>query len=162
MKAALFLLPAILLFTACSDNNAGATRLTGTAAVGAPLQGSVYLKNADGTILNTTTDASGRYSMPEGHGYPALLMVEGRANGTGPLVQLYSWATGPGTLNLTPATHAIVSLALQEDPCTIIPAALMKAAGAPRLRRSPTWTSALPGRRPDAADACPAPRRHRR
>jgi hypothetical protein len=89
-----------------------ATSLTGTAAIGAPISGSVFAIDINGKISPAaTTSALGAFIVNvDGMTAPFILSVTGTAGGK--LVSLNSIATAAGqTVNITPLTDLIVSTA---------------------------------------------------
>jgi hypothetical protein len=88
------------------------TTLTGTAAVGAPIAGSVFAIDSKGAVSPAaTTNALGAFTIDvAGMSAPFILSVTGTAGGK--QVVLNSIATMPGqTVNITPLTDLIVSTA---------------------------------------------------
>lgn len=108
-----------IMLAACSDGGSSSisinsTTLSGTAAVGAPIDGYVYVQDGNGTEVNTATDpASGDWSVSvEGMGSPFLIRVV--PNGAGDT--LYSYASAANlTVNVTPLTHLATYLAFNGD-----------------------------------------------
>jgi hypothetical protein len=89
-----------------------ATTLTGTAAVGAPIVGSVFAIDSKGAVSPVaTTNAQGAFTIDvAGMTAPFILNVTGSAGGK--QVVLNSIATAPGqTVNITPLTDLIVATA---------------------------------------------------
>lgn len=89
-----------------------ATTLTGTAAIGAPISGSVFAIDINGKISPAaTTSALGAFIVNvDGMTAPFILSVTGTAGGK--QVTLNSIATATGqTVNITPLTDLIVSTA---------------------------------------------------
>ncbi len=89
------------------------TTLSGTAAVGAPISGSVFAIDVNGKVSPAaTTSAGGGFIVNvAGMTAPFILSITGTAGGR--LVTLNSIATAAGqTVNITPLTDLIVSTAL--------------------------------------------------
>ncbi|MBF0227106.1 MAG: hypothetical protein HQK76_16805 [Desulfobacterales bacterium] len=91
--------------------------LSGTAASGYPIIGTVYVKDANYTIFSTQTNNDGSFKIDiKNLTPPYLLWAEGTANGK--FIRLYSIAYEAGTVNISNATHIIVAMALKADPYT--------------------------------------------
>ena len=124
----------MLLMTACSGDGGGevffggggdsgggtptpipVTTLSGTAAAGAPIKGTVHLRDATGTVLSQVIDDDGQFSIDiNGLTAPYLLWADGTANAKDAF--FYSMATEGGRANVTPATHCIMAMALGQNP----------------------------------------------
>ena len=105
----LFALSALLLMSGCSsDSTSTSSTLDGTAATGAPIDGTVTVKDALGVEINIATAVDGSFKLDvAGMTPPYLLKV---MPSSGPV--LYSFATKNGqTVNLTPATNLAMFLA---------------------------------------------------
>lgn len=108
-----------IMLAACSDGGSSSisinsTTLSGTAAVGAPIDGYVYVQDGNGTEVNTATDpASGDWSVEvEGMNAPFLIRVVPNGGGD----TLYSFANAANlTVNVTSLTHLATYLALNGD-----------------------------------------------
>ena len=90
-----------------------ATSLPGTAAIGAPITGSVFAIDVNGRISPAVTTSAGGGFIVDVGGMtaPYILSITGTAGGR--LVTLNSIATAAGqTVNITPLTDLIVSTAL--------------------------------------------------
>jgi hypothetical protein len=91
------------------------TTLAGTAAAGAPIKGTVYLRDASGTLRSDAIGDAGGFEFDiEGLTAPFLLWSDGVANGKEAF--FYSMAVAGGRANITPATHCIMAMALGENP----------------------------------------------
>jgi len=105
-----FALSAIILVSGCSnsDSTPAPSTLTGTAATGAPIDGTVYVKDAKGVEKSIATAVDGSFTLDvPGMTPPYLLKV---TPSTGP--ELYSFASKNGqTVNLTPTTNLAMFLA---------------------------------------------------
>ncbi len=105
-----FAVSAIVLVSGCSssDSTPAPTTLTGTAATGAPIDGTVYVKDAKGAEKSIATAADGSFTLDvPGMTPPYLLKI---TPSTGP--ELYSFASKNGqTVNLTPTTNLAMFLA---------------------------------------------------
>lgn len=106
-----------IMIAACSDGGSSSipsTTLSGTAAVGAPIDGYAYVVDAKGTEVNTATDpASGDWSVSvEGMSGPFLIRVVPNGGGD----TLYSYASAANlTVNITSLTHLATFLAFNGD-----------------------------------------------
>ncbi len=108
-----FALSAIILVSGCSsDSTPPPTTLTGTAATGAPIDGTVYVKDAKGVEKSIATAANGSFTLDvPGMTPPYLLKV---TPSSGP--ELYSYASENGqTVNLTPTTNLAMFLAFSKS-----------------------------------------------
>ena len=119
---------AVLLIGGCggggggSDSGGGTTPVTpppttlsGTAAAGAPIQGTVNLRDSAGTTRTQTINSIGEFQFDlNGLTAPYLLWADGSANAKEAF--FYSMATQGGRANVTPATHCIVAMALSKNP----------------------------------------------
>jgi hypothetical protein len=86
----------------------------GTAAAGAPVVGVVHLRDEAGNRRSQSTDAEGGFRFDiTGLTPPFLLWVDGTANAKAAF--FYSMAEAGGRVNITPATHAILAMALGGD-----------------------------------------------
>jgi hypothetical protein len=95
---------------------AGPTSLSGTVAVGAPmLNGTVTVKGANGVSSTASAGADGSYSGLSLDGLTAPYRVQACGLVDGNYTCYYSVVNAAGTANVTPLTHASVSLALGED-----------------------------------------------
>ncbi|MBK6740292.1 MAG: hypothetical protein IPG64_21885 [Haliea sp.] len=109
-----------IMLAACSDGGSSSmpsipsTTLSGTAAVGAPIDGYVYVQDGNGSEVNTATDpASGDWSVTvEGMNAPFLIRVVPNGGGD----TLYSFANAANlTVNVTSLTHLATYLAFNGD-----------------------------------------------
>jgi hypothetical protein len=93
------------------------TTLSGTAAAGAPIKGNIHLLDIEGSKLSQIIGDNGGFSFDTSElTAPYLLWAEGMANAKDAL--FYSAASEPGPVNVTPATHCIVAMALGKNPVT--------------------------------------------
>ncbi len=132
-------LPLLLLFLAmisCSGSDeggiggsggipaGGGSVVTGVAAAGAPLVGTVTLKDSSGTTkqLSTSLALDGSYSLNvSGLTPPFLLQAAGTAGGNS--YTLYSLAATVGNCNINPLTHLAVTMANSgQDPTGVFTA----------------------------------------
>jgi hypothetical protein len=91
------------------------TTLSGTAAAGAPIQGTVTLRDSAGTARTQTINTIGEFQFDlTGLTPPYLLWADGIAGGKEAF--FYSMATEGGRANVTPATHCILAMALGKNP----------------------------------------------
>ena len=106
----IFAVSAIALVSGCSgsDSTPAPTTLTGTAATGAPIDGTVFVKDAKGVEKSIATAVDGSFTLDvPGMAPPYLLKV---TPSSGP--ELYSFASQNGqTVNLTPTTNLAMFLA---------------------------------------------------
>ncbi len=111
------LLP-ILILAGCggggghsSSTSTPTQMISGTAAAGWPLTGTVTIKDSKGATNSTTSDVAGAYSINvTGMTAPFMLMASGSIAGVS--TQLYSGATQAdigGTINITPLTDLIIA-----------------------------------------------------
>lgn len=112
----------------CSGGNSGSTPTTtvpqtvsGVAAAGSPISGTVYLKDSSSPAkeIATTIGADGSFSFDAtGLTAPFLFKAVGTANGRN--YTLYSVADGPGTANINPLSHlAVVQANGGADPALL-------------------------------------------
>ncbi len=86
--------------------------ISGVAATGAPITGTVYLKDAATREVSQTIAPDGSYSFDVTNlTAPFMLKATGTANGQS--VTLYSEASGPGITNINPFSHLVLA---QFDP----------------------------------------------
>ena len=90
-----------------SDAAVSAT-LSGTAAKGAPIEGFVYVKDAQGVEVNAATDAEGKFTISL-EGMQSPYMIKFVPNDNSP--PMYSFATDEGVANATPLTNLALFLA---------------------------------------------------
>lgn len=109
------LLVAAVFLTGCLDSGGGggtaSTSISGTAATGAPLAGTVDLVDANGVAATPVTiNSDGTFTITTtGLSAPFILRATGGNNNPG--VILYSLADGvSGTFNITPLTHLAVEM----------------------------------------------------
>jgi len=107
------LLVATLTLAGCGGDGGGNDNVTlsGTAATGVALDGTVEVVDADGNVSSTVIGAGGVFSITVADHPPFMLSA---ASGDGNTV-LYSWSAGGGTVNITPLTSvAMVNAAGME------------------------------------------------
>ncbi len=114
------------LLIACGGGGASTSATTqslaGVAAIGTALaNATVTLKDSTGKTETTTTDESGNFSFSNVSSFtpPLMLQVKGSAAGTSYVLHSLMTTTpaqGTNTLNVTPATDAIVTQTLGADP----------------------------------------------
>jgi len=91
--------------------------LTGTAASGAPVIGTVNVRGGNGAISYSAIRSDGTFSVDvTSLEAPYVVWADGSANGR--QVTLYSTCYGLGNINVTPATNMAMALALGQDPTT--------------------------------------------
>lgn len=96
-------------------NGAPASRtLGGTAAIGAPIaQGTVDVRCASGSLQATTgADGVWQVTLDASQGFPCAVQVSGGS----PAITLHSYATAPGTVNITPLTDLVLAHATTQAP----------------------------------------------
>ena len=99
--------------------------LSGVVAIGTAMSNaSVTLKDGNGKTETTTTDESGNFVFSNVSGFTPPLMLQVKGTVAGQSYVLHSLMTstpalGSNTLNVTPATDAIVTQALGSDPIGI-------------------------------------------
>lgn len=96
---------AIATVAACGDDHA--PEVSGTAAVGAALAGAtVQLRDAQGQVRNTTTDAKGAFRLAEVPGGALMVRCEGGlAQGQPNRQRLHGLVLGGRTVNCSPLTE---------------------------------------------------------
>jgi len=105
-----FVFSAISGISGCSssDSTTAATTLTGTAATGAPIDGTVFVKDAKGAEKSVATAINGSFTLEVSGMTPPYLLKVVPASGPA----LYSFANQNGqTVNLTPTTNLAMFLA---------------------------------------------------
>lgn len=106
-----------VLLAACNGGGSSSTTsttLSGTAAIGAPVDGYVYVVDVNGTEVNTATDATTGDWTVSVSGMTAPFLIRAVPNGGGNT--LYSYAgTADITVNITPLTHLALFLILNSD-----------------------------------------------
>jgi len=106
----IFALSAIILVSGCSssDSTPPPTTLTGTAATGAPINGTVFVKDAKGVEKSIATAVNGSFTLDVPNMTPPYLLKIMPSSGP----ELYSYASKNGqTVNLTPTTNLAMFLA---------------------------------------------------
>jgi len=104
-----------LLLFGCGGGGGGGVSsqvVSGTAAVGAPLAGQVTLKDSSTPAVQRSAviGSDGSFAVDvTGLKAPFILQASGSANNQNH--SLLSFATGAGTANVTPLTHAVVAIA---------------------------------------------------
>ena len=145
-----FALSAIILVSGCgSDSTPPPTTLTGTAATGAPIDGTVYVKDAKGVEKSIATAANGSFTLDVTGMTPTYLLKVVPSNGS---ATLYSYAAKNGTVNLTPTTNLAMLLASNSsnldtvyagwDGSAISEAAVKAAEGTVRANLAAEFTAA--------------------
>lgn len=93
------------------------TMLTGIAAAGAPIIGTINVKGANGELSLGAIESDGSFSVDVAAlTAPFVVWAKGTANGKS--VTVYSTISDVGYVNVTPATHAVMAMALGDDPET--------------------------------------------
>lgn len=111
-----FALLVALLLAGCGggDNSGGASTVSGVAATGAPLVGTVYLKDSSTPAkeLSDTIDADGSFSFNiDGLKPPFILKAQGTVASSN--YTLYSFSSGPGITNINPFANLAVANAAE-------------------------------------------------
>jgi hypothetical protein len=89
--------------------------LEGVAAGGAPLVGTVTVRDADGDTLTETVTQDGSFTFDVTDMTPPFLVwAEGTVNGAP--ATYYSTCDSEGRVNVTPLTHLVMAMALGGDP----------------------------------------------
>jgi len=109
----MFALSAIILMSGCSGSGGNSTpvsaTLSGTAATGAPIDGTVTVKDANGAEVSIGTGTNGSFTLDVAGMTPPYLLKIMPADGTR---TLYSFSPQNGqTVNLTPTTNLAMFLA---------------------------------------------------
>lgn len=90
------------------DSSVAEYVVSGTAAVGAPIDGIVYIKDAEGTEVYIATDSEGKFTIDvDGMLAPFIIKVEPNDDGD----TLYSFASAEGIANATSLTNFALYLA---------------------------------------------------
>jgi hypothetical protein len=125
MKKLFVVLAAVLLlaFMACSGGGGGgappsatSTTVVGVAAMGAPIAGTVTLKDVVGTTRVATTSAAGAFLLDVSGLTPPFFLLAANTLGT---VTLYSISPAPGIANINPLSHLVVVAAAMNVDTTI-------------------------------------------
>ena len=113
-----------LLLTSCGGgggggggpiNPGGTDTLEGVAAGGAPLVGTVTVRDADGETLIETVALNGTFTFDvTGMTPPFVVWAEGAVKGAP--ATYYATCDSDGRVNVTPLTHLAMALALGQDP----------------------------------------------
>lgn len=117
----LLLLSVFAFMTACGggEGTEGSRTVSGVVATGAPINGTVVLKDSNGVQLGpVNTDDDGGYSFDVTGLTPPFILkatgVSGSQNHT-----IYSVATGYGSAHITPFSNLVLQLATGSDPSMI-------------------------------------------
>ena len=107
------LLVAALTLVGCGGDGGGDddVTLSGTAATGVALEGTVDVVDADGTMTSTPIGAGGVFSITVSDNPPFMLSATSAGGDT----VLYSWAAGGGTVNINPLTSVAMVNAASAD-----------------------------------------------
>jgi hypothetical protein len=98
-------------------NSTNTSQLKGTAAAGSPIVGTINVRGANGVTSLSAIEADGSFVVDiDALTSPFIVWAEGFANGQE--VELYTTAYTDGYVNCTSATHAVMAMALNEDPVT--------------------------------------------
>ncbi len=105
--SAMIFLMAIVNFIGCSSDKGGGDPISGTAAVGSPLKGTVTIKGSTGKTVQGKSDANGKFSIDiTGLTAPFLIMAQDDLG----LSTVFSVCEEPGHANVSPVTSAIVAM----------------------------------------------------
>ncbi len=108
MAAAAILGLAVLTGCGSDTGSVALHQVSGTAAVGAPIAGTVYVKDSQGTEVSVATDADGKFSIDvDGMQAPFMIKVVPNDNSD----TLYSFASAEGIANATSLTNFALFLA---------------------------------------------------
>ena len=112
----------LLLVAGCGGGGGGSVStvtVSGVAATGAPIIGTVTLKDKNGVVVGpVATGNDGSFSVDVTKLTPPfILKAEWTANSQAN--SLYSAVTGVGTANINPLTHLALQLATNSDPATV-------------------------------------------
>lgn len=115
----ILLLASMALFlVACngggSSSTTTSTTLSGTAAVGAPIDGYVYVVDVNGSEVNAATNATTGAWTVSVNGMTAPFLIRVVPNGAGDTLYSYAGAADI-TVNITPLTHLALYLAHNAD-----------------------------------------------
>lgn len=109
-----FAFTAIMLMSGCSSDTSSSeeesisTTLTGTAATGAPIDGTIFVKDAKGAEKSVATNVDGSFTLDVPDMTPPYILKVMPSSGP----ELYSYASKNGqTVNLTPTTNLAMFLA---------------------------------------------------
>ncbi|MBT8339746.1 MAG: hypothetical protein HKP58_03280, partial [Desulfatitalea sp.] len=96
----------------------GVTTVSGTAAAGLPIVGTINIRGSNGSISSSAIESDGSFSVDIlALTAPFVMWAEGMSGGK--FVRLYSCIAGGGIANVTPATNMIMAMALGDDPATV-------------------------------------------
>lgn len=94
--------------------------ISGVAASGAPITGSVTLWDKSGTQVGPVPiDLDGHYTL-DVIGLTAPFLLKATTTDDMTIPALYAISTTTGTVNINPFTHLMVGLAVQRDPATLV------------------------------------------
>lgn len=93
------------MIAGCGGGGGGgsASTVSGVASAGAPLTGTVYLKDAKGVERSTQISANGEYAIDVSGLTAPYILKSG---------SYYSFASGAGATNVNPLSHASIVIAL--------------------------------------------------
>lgn len=113
LKWWLSLLISALLLTGCGGGGGSSTSISGTAATGAALTGTVELVDANGVTKSVNIGPGGAFEIDTSD-LSAPIMLRATGNGGNAGTVLYSLADGvTGVFNITPLTHLALELLRQ-------------------------------------------------
>lgn len=110
-----------VLTTACSQGGGTSTPqiVSGVAASGAPINGTVVLKDSKGTLLGpVNTDDGGNFQFDVTRLTPPFILKAAGVSGTQNCT-LYSVAMGAGNAHINPFSNLTLQLATGVDPATV-------------------------------------------
>jgi hypothetical protein len=113
----------LFLLTGCRGNGGDSaapqtSSVSGVAAAGAPISGSVTLKDSKGIERGPVAiDTDGNFSL-DVQGLTPPFLLKAASSSRGQTAPLFSVATGAGTANINPFTSVILQLATNIEPAT--------------------------------------------
>lgn len=117
----LLLFISLALTAACSGDGGATSKQTvlGVAATGAPIKGTVVLKDSKGTQLGpVNTDDDGNFSFDVTGLIPPFILKAAGVSGTQSYT-IYSLATGSGNAHINPFSNLALQLVTETDPSTV-------------------------------------------
>lgn len=110
----------VLILTGCGGGGGTpppAQTLTGTAAAGAPIIGTVNVRGRNGVVSYSAIESDGAYTVDVANlEAPYIVWASGSANGKS--VTLYSACYEMGNVNVTPATDMALAMAIGDNPAS--------------------------------------------
>lgn len=118
-KVSTVIIGVAILYGCGGGGGSGTVTISGTAAVGAPIDGgTVDLACKSGSALSATSDSNGNWSLNlSDQTLPCKLRVSGGfVSGTANTSTYHSVATAYGTANISPLTDLVVASLARDDP----------------------------------------------